>query len=338
MTARPPSSVRVYGLDDVRPGALAGHTIAVLGYGNLGRSAALNLRDSGLPVCVGNREDDYAARARLDGFEVVPLAEASVADIVYVLLPDEVIPSVFDQAIGPALRPGSAVAFASGYCLAFDLVRPPGGVDVLLLAPRMGGDAARTRYLGGEGFWAGVGVESDHSGRARERLLGLADALGILRAGAIEMTAATEATLDLFVEQTVGVLVGAAILAAFEVGSSAGLPAEALVLEMYMSGEMESVFRAFRETGFLRSSENHGPTALFGGMVRTLDLDREAILASFQKILGDLQSGGFARRLQDEAGADYPVLRLAREMIRGTTPLTQAEERLRRLTRPGRPS
>jgi ketol-acid reductoisomerase len=329
--------VKVYCAADAPRGALAGEAVAVLGYGNLGRTAALNLRDSGLAVRIGNREDEYAARARSDGFEVAPVAAAASDDIVFVLLPDEVIPAVFEREIAGALRPGSAMAFASGYCLAFGLVRPPEGVDVFLVAPRMSGAAARERYLGGQGFWACVGVERDHSGRAHERMLGLADALGVLRAGAIEMNATLEATLDLFVEQTVGVLFGAAIMSAFEVGCAAGLPPEALVLEMYMSGEMEVVFRSFREHGFFRSSQDHGPTALFGGILRMLEVDREAITASFQKNLEDVRTGGFARRFQDEARNDYPMLGLAHEMIRGTTPLTQAEDNLRSLTQPGEP-
>ena len=174
------------------------------------------------------------------------------------------IPDVFARDIVPVLRPGSAVVFASGYSLAFDLVHPPDTVDVLLVAPRMAGVSARTRYLAGEGFWACVGVEADRSSRARERMLGLADGIGALRAGAIEMSAKTEATLDLFVEQTIGPLLGAAIMVAFEIGREAGISPEALVLEMYMSGEMEAVFRGFREIGFFRASEDHGPTAVFG--------------------------------------------------------------------------
>src|SRR5882762_8567333 len=136
MTTNGPTPVKIYRAGDAPPGALDGESIAVLGYGNLGRSAALNLRDSGVKVRVGNREDEYAARARAEGFEVVPLATAASDDVVFVLLPDEVIPEIFAQEIAPALQPGSAIAFGSGYSLAFGLIRPPETVDVLL-APRM---------------------------------------------------------------------------------------------------------------------------------------------------------------------------------------------------------
>jgi ketol-acid reductoisomerase len=326
--------VTIYRSSDAPVNALAGEAVAVLGYGNLGRTAALNLRDSGIKIVIGNREDEYAARARAEGFEVMSLATAAGADVVFVLLPDEVIPEAFPSEIAPALRPGSAIAFASGYSVAFGLVQPPATVDVLLVAPRMAGANARERYVTGEGFWACVGVEADRSGRAKRRMLGLAEGLGALRTGAIEMTAAQEATLDLFVEQTIGPMLGAAIMAAFEIGREAGLPPEVLVMEMYMSGEMETVFRGFRETGFFRSSGDHGPTAVFGGLLRTMELDREALADRFRSVLKDIQSGDFARRFQDEARNGYPVLEVANEMIHGPSPISEAEERLRRQASP----
>ncbi|HTG09883.1 MAG TPA: NAD(P)-binding domain-containing protein, partial [Candidatus Eisenbacteria bacterium] len=103
MTTPNPSQVRVYRAADAPPGALAGESVAVLGYGHLGRTAALNLRDSGAKVRIGNREDEYAEQARAEGFEVVPITTAAVDDVVYVLLPDEVIPSLFDSEIAPVL-------------------------------------------------------------------------------------------------------------------------------------------------------------------------------------------------------------------------------------------
>jgi ketol-acid reductoisomerase len=336
MTTPNQGHVRVYRAGDALPGALAAEQVAVLGYGHLGRSAALNLRDSGVKIRIGNRQDEYADQARTDGFDVVPLDVAASDDIICVFLPDEVIPEVFARDIVPVLRPSSAVVFASGYSLAFGLVQPPETVDVILVAPRMAGVTARTRYLAGEGFWTCVGVEADCSGRARERMLGLADGIGALRAGAIEMTAKTEATLDLFVEQTIGPLLGAAIMVAFEIGREAGISPEAMVLEMYMSGEMEAVFRGFREMGFFRASEDHGPTAVFGGMARILELDRAALADRFRAVLDDIKSGGFARRFQDEAASGYPLLEMARAMMHGPSPISDAEKRLRHLAGPDR--
>jgi ketol-acid reductoisomerase len=336
MTTTPSTPARrFYRAADCPPDALAGERVAVLGYGNLGRTAALNLRDSGADVRIGNREDGYAPVARREGFTVVPIAEASRDDVVFVLLPDEVIPEVFAELIAPTLRPGAAIAFGSGYNLAYGLITPPPAVDVLLVAPRMAGETARGRYVAGDGFWAYVGVEADRSGKAQRRMLGLTAGLGVLRAGALEMTAKMEALIDLFIEQSVGPLLGSAIMIAFEVGREAGIPPEALVLEMYMSGEMETVFTAFRETGFYRAAEVHGPTALFGGVTRTMEVDKAALAARFQEVLEDIRAGGFARRFQEEAHTGYPMLAIAKQMIHEPSPIAEAEERLREVM--GRP-
>src|SRR4026209_2400624 len=137
MTSPGISPVKVYRAPDAPPGALAGESVAVLGYGHLGRTAALNLRDSGAKVRIGNREDAYAEQARSEGFEVVPIPTAAADDVVYVLLPDEVIPDVFGRDVAPALRPGSAIAFGSGYSQAFDLIRPPAGIDMPAASPAL---------------------------------------------------------------------------------------------------------------------------------------------------------------------------------------------------------
>ena len=177
------AKVKVYRASDAPARPLAGETVAVLGYGNLGRTAALNLRDSGVKVRVGNQEDEYAERARAEGFEVVPLVAAAAADVVFVLLPDEVIPAVFDREIAPGTPARKRHRLCSGYSLAFDLIHPP---DIRRRAP--GGAAhgrvsARARYVAGTGFWGCVSVEADRSGRAQQRMLGLAEALGVLRVG-----------------------------------------------------------------------------------------------------------------------------------------------------------
>jgi ketol-acid reductoisomerase len=326
------ASIRFFTKADNRSGSLDRERLAVIGYGNLGRALALNLRDSMAgdvgqdsgPVFVGNVPDEYAETARSDGFEVLAIGEAvAAADVVLVLLPDEVIPEVFAAEIGPRLAPGAAIVFASGYCLAYGLIDPPAGVDVLMLAPRMGGELARDRYLEGRGFFAYVSAERDASGRAWERLLGLCDATGVLQAGAMELDAQREANLDLFVEQTMGAVIGVAIMNAFNLGVEAGIPPEAMVLEMYMSGEMETVFAAFRKRGFYRASDTHGPTALYGGFVRTMELIESNLYDRFLATLEDIQSGGFARQFQAEREAGYPTLTQAQAMSSEESPITR---------------
>jgi ketol-acid reductoisomerase len=340
MTAENPG--RFWRAGDADPGALAGERVAVLGYGNLGRALALNLRDVALRgssikrVSVGNIDDEYASQARQDGFEVLPIGQAvASSDAVLILLPDEVIPHLFASSIAPNLSRGAAILLASGYNLAYGLVAPPEGVDVLLLAPRMGGEHVRTRFLSGEGFLAYGSVEQDASGRALARLLGIADAAGALQAGVLELDARREADLDLFVEQTMGAAIGVAVMSAFALGVEAGIPAEAMVLEMYMSGEMETVFRAFRERGFLRTSEVHGPTAMYGGFVRSMELMLSDLPTRFRQTLAEIQSGEFAQRFQAEYEAGYPSLSQAQAMAAEegpiAQPIAQAEARVRSL-------
>src|SRR5574341_970421 len=222
----------------------------------------------------------------------------ATADVVYVLIPDEVIPEVFREEIAARLRPGACVCFASGYVVAYGLIEPPEGVDVLLLAPRMLGEEVRRTYLDGSGFLSYVSAERDATGKARTRLLGLAAAAGSLRRGALELTAAQEALLDLFVEQGFGAYLGVAMQSAFQVGTQAGLPAEALVVELYMSGEMARTLQAFADNGFFRSVTWPGLSAAYGGFLRTTEIDMEAMQRHFSQILADIRAGGFARRFQ----------------------------------------
>jgi ketol-acid reductoisomerase len=282
---------------------------------------------------VGNIADDYAEQARLR--TVLRCCRSArrwpASSVILALLPDEVVPEVFDRDIAPNLAAGSALVFASGYTLAYGLVAPPSTIDVLLLAPRMAGENARQRYLAGDGFLAYVSVEQETSGRAWLRLLGLADAVGILRTGALQLDARREADIDLFIEQTLGATIGASIMSAFAIGEEAGIPPEALVLEMYMSGEMETVFRAFRQVGFFAASYAHGPSAMYGGFVRTMELMASDLGARFRSTLADIQNGHFARQFQAEREAGYPLLTQAEAMARGDSPIGQAEDMVRKM-------
>ncbi|MEX2100413.1 MAG: NAD(P)-binding domain-containing protein [Acidimicrobiia bacterium] len=316
---------------DVDPSELDGRRVAVVGYGNLGRSIALNLRDNDSDVVVGNLDDEFRAEARAAGFEVLGIADAvALADVVFVLVPDEVLGGCFEDEIAPALRPGSAVVFGSGYCLAYGLVVAPPEVDVLLIAPRMVGANVRNAFLSGDGFVTYVSVEQDTSGHAKARLLALAHASGCLLRGAFVLSARDEAMLDLYVEQSFGPVMGIALQAAFAAGVGAGLDPEALVLEMYMSGEMQATFGAFAEHGFYGSVLSHGFTAAYGGYLRTLDIDMGAMTERFAGIADDIRSGGFARSLQAEQEAGSPTRDVIAAVVSGDDPMSHAEARARR--------
>src|SRR3954463_10836427 len=174
--------------------ALDGQRVAVVGYGNQGRSWALNLRDSGVDVAVCVRNDDTRKTAEADGFATGAVDPASDADVICLLAPDDVIP-------GLPVKPeaDSLVIVASGYPLAFERLQPPG--DAGMVAPRMLGPEVRRCYEEGIGFITAFGVHHDATGHAHERTLAIAKAIGGLRQGAIEMTPKQEAVLDLAVEQ-----------------------------------------------------------------------------------------------------------------------------------------
>src|SRR6266508_4629090 len=164
--------------------------------------------------------------------------------------------------------------------------------------------------------------------------LGRAGAAGSLRRGALELTAAKEALLDLFVEQGFGAYLGVAMQSAFQVGTQAGLPAEAMVVELYMSGEMARTLQAFADNGFFKSVTWHGLSAAYGGFLRTTEIDMAAMQRHFGEILADIQSGGFARRFQDEQANGYPTLAAIQSITSGQDPMTKAEERVREALAP----
>lgn len=313
-------------------GALRDTTIATLGYGLLGRPLSLNLRDTlAATIVVGSDDPASSDQAREDGFDVLSLHEAAAgADVALLLVPDEVQPEVLAR-VGPRLKPGCLLVFASGYALAHDLVTPPADCDIVLFAPRMGGDGIRERFRAGKGYLSYIGVERDVTGQAWPRLLALAAAAGSLRQGALEMTAREEAILDLYVEQACGPWLGAAILSAFHVGVEAGLSPLGLLLEMYLSGEMSETFAQMARDGFLPSSKAHGYAAAFGGMTRTLEIDREGMAAQMREALAEIENGGFARALQGEFEAGYPCRTFLDEVVGENDLLSRTEAAFRGL-------
>lgn len=329
----PTAHPRLFREQDADASLLHGKTIAVLGYGLLGRPLALNLRDtigqgeSAATIIVGSDDDASSAQSRDDGFPTESLvAAARQADVALMLLPDEVQADRC-PAIWAALRPGAAVVFASGYALAYGLVTPPKEADVVLFAPRMGGDAIRKRFVEGQGYMAYLGVEQDFTGKARELVLAVAAAAGSLKFGALEMTAKQEVMLDLFVEQAFGPWLGAAMLSTFHVGVEAGLPALGLLMELYLSGEMSETFSQMADEGFLRSTLSHGFAASFGGMTRALSIDREQMSEQMRSILGELDSGAFAEALQEEFRNGYPCRPFLDTVVGGDDDLISGTER-----------
>ncbi|MGD8792265.1 MAG: ketol-acid reductoisomerase, partial [Anaerolineae bacterium] len=308
---------------------LADRQIAVIGYGNQGRAQALNLRDSGLSVIVGNRDDEYADRARTDRFVVQPIAQAvTLADIVMLLIPDEAMPHLFSQQIAPNLSPGDALVFASGYTIAFGHIEPPAGLDVLLVAPRMIGAGVRDLYVAGHGFPSFVGVAQDHSGQALALALALAKAIGSTRMGAVEVTFAQEAELDLFTEQCFGPAFGRLLTTAIELLLEEGYPPEAVLLELYMSGELAYTLSKIAEMGLIEQGTLHSRTSQYGSMSRGLRFALPGLRERMLQGLDEIRSGAFAREWAEEQATGSPTLEGLKEAAR-SLPLYTLEQELR---------
>jgi len=321
--------MRVYHDGDADLSLIAGRQIAAIGYGNQGRAQALNLRDSGLEVVVGNRDDTYAVRAREDGFAVLPIAQAAEgAGVVMMFVPDEVTPAVFERQIAPHLAEGDVLVFASGYNVAFDLIVLPPFVDVVLVAPRMVGTGVRELYLAGRGFPSFVGVAQDHSGGARGIALALAKGIGSTRAGVVEVTFAQEAELDLFTEQCFGPAFGQVLMTAVHLLLEEGYPPEAVLLELYMSGELAYTLSKMAELGTIEQSALHSRTSQYGSMSRGMRFVLPELWAKMREGLEEIRSGKFAQEWAAEQAAGCPALERLREAAR-SLPLYRLEQELR---------
>ncbi len=271
---------------------LRGRTVAVLGYGNQGRAQALNLRDSGVKVIVGNRDDSYRQQAVADGFEPLSVPEAAAAgDVLLVLTTDESQPAIWAEQIAPGIRSGDALVWASGYNVGFGLIVPPKHADVVLVAPRMTGNMVRTLFEHGKGALAQFAVHQDATGQARQLALALCKGIGCTRGGVFESSFREEAELDLFAEQVVWPVLTAWMRECFELGVEVGFSPELMVMELYASGETAEIMRAMACNGFFRQMTHHSTTSQYGTLSRT----------SFQKYVGPLRH---AVREQLERGAE----------------------------------
>lgn len=317
-------------LDDADPTAIDGASIAVVGYGNQGRSWALNLRDSGCQVRVAVRRDETRQAAQQDGFAPVDLEEASGHDIICLLVPDDAIPGL---PLDPA--PESMVVVASGYTLAFDRLRASG--DTVMIAPRMLGPEVRSCYLEGSGFITAVGVHRDVTGTARARMLALAAALGGLTRGAIEMTAQQEAVLDLAVEQALSPVLTHVNSAFVSVMLEAGIPLEAILCELFLSGEIERNYRMLREEGFVAQLDHHSPTSQYGQLSRRGRFDHLDVAATMRQLVAEISSGAFADEWDAERDAGHPTLERLRQQHAGPA-IAEFEASIRNQFTPAAPS
>jgi ketol-acid reductoisomerase len=287
---------KIYYDQDADLGLLRGKKIAVIGYGSQGHAHALNLKDSGQDVIVGLYHGSKSwTKAEKDGLKVVPVADAAkMGDVVMILLPDQTQRQVFEESIRAGLGKGKMLMFAHGFNIHFNQVVPPLDVDVAMIAPKAPGHVMRDLFTQGPGVPALVAVYQDVSGKARDMALAYGRGVGCTRAGVIETTFKEETETDLFGEQTT--LCGGVshlIKAAFETLVEAGYQPEVAYFECMH--EMKLIVDLFYQGGLAYMRYSVSDTAEYGDYTRGPRVVSEETKKEMKKILGEIQSGQFAR-------------------------------------------
>jgi len=304
---------KIYYDDDADLSVLSSETIAVIGYGNQGSAQAQNMRDSGLNVIIGSIPDASAEKAEQDGFEVLPIAEAAAkATIVHILLPDEVQSKVYENDVKENLGDGNSLMFSHGFNIRFKKITPPEGVDVMMVAPKAPGVRVRETYVDGFGTPALIAVEKDASGKAREKILAIAKALGATRAGVIETTFTEETETDLFGEQ-VDLCGGVTelILASYKTLVDAGYQPEIAYFETLH--ELKLITDLVQKGGLEYMWTCVSNTAEYGGRTRGPRIITDETAAEMKKILEEIQSDKFAGEWISECESGQPNLSKMRE-------------------------
>jgi ketol-acid reductoisomerase len=287
--------------------ALDGKTVAILGYGSQGHAHALNLRDSGVDVVVGLRENSESRReAESEGLTVLDVADAaSRGDVVMVLLPDERQAEIWSAEIAEGIADGNLLMFAHGFSIRFGQIEAPAGVDIGMVAPKGPGHLVRRQYVEGRGVPCLMAVEQDATGNARELVLAYASAIGGGRAGIIETNFSDEAETDLFGEQAV--LCGGAtelVQAGFETLVEAGYDPRLAYFECLH--ELKLIVDLMYEKGIQGMRHSISNTAEYGDMTRGSKVIGPESRAAMKEILADIQSGDFAKEwiAENQAGGE----------------------------------
>jgi ketol-acid reductoisomerase len=320
---------RIYYDKDADPQALVGRAVAVLGYGSQGHAHALNLRDSGVQVTVGLPAGSRSRlRAEAEGLEVLDPAEACrAADLIVLLVPDTSQPRVYREAVEPALRPGRTLVFAHGFNIRFGTIRPPAGVDVVMVAPKAPGHRVREVFREGQGTPALLAVHADETGRARQTALAYARAIGCTRAGVIETSFAEETETDLFGEQAV--LCGGVselVKAGFETLVQAGYQPEVAYFECLH--ELKLIVDLMYRGGLTYMRHSISDTAENGDYASGPRVVNDNTRREMARILGEIRSGEYARRWIQEDAAGRPWFE-ARRRAERSHPIEAVGARLR---------
>ena len=290
------NTAKIYYEEDCNLGLLDGKTIAVIGYGSQGHAHALNAKESGCNVIIGLYEGSKSwAKAQAQGFKVYTAAEAAKkADIIMLLINDELQADMYKKDIEPNLEEGNMLMFAHGFNIHFGCITPPKNVDVTMIAPKGPGHTVRSEYQAGKGVPCLVAVAQDATGTALERALAYALAIGGARAGVLETTFRTETETDLFGEQVV--LCGgicALMQAGFETLVEAGYDARNAYFECVH--EVKLIVDLIYQSGFAGMRYSVSNTAEYGDYITGSKIITEDTKKAMKKVLSDIQDGTFAK-------------------------------------------
>jgi ketol-acid reductoisomerase len=308
-------AAKMYYDGDCDVNIIKGRKVAIIGYGSQGHAHALNLKESGVPVVVGLREGSAsAAKAQAAGLTVKSIADAAKwADVVMLTMPDTEQKATYTESIKRYMKPGKALAFAHGFNVRFKRIKPPKGVDVIMIAPKGPGHQVRRTYTEGGGVPALIAVEQDATGGAKALALSYASAIGGGRAGIIETTFAEETETDLFGEQVV--LCGGLtelVRNGFETLVEAGYQPEMAYFECLH--EVKLIVDLMYEEGIAGMRYSISDTAEYGDVTRGPRIITPTTKKQMQKILKEIQSGKFAKEwiAESESGrAKFNELRAA---------------------------
>ncbi len=294
---------------------MQGKTVAVIGFGSQGRNQALSMRDSGINVIIGLRPGKSWDKAVADGFQVLSVSDAAAkADVIHILLPDEMHKSVYNESIKQHMSAGKVLSCSHGFSIIFDLIQPPQNVDIIMVAPKGPGTEVRKAFLEGFGCPGLVSVHQNASGNALKIALAMAKAEGLTRAGVLECTFAQETYEDLFGEQNVlcGGLVDL-MKYGFEVLVEGGYPPEMAYFECVH--EVKLIVDLIFEGGIQKMNSVISNTAEWGEYVNGPRIITPDVKARMKESLKDIETGKFAREWMAEAEAGCKVLMAKREAL-----------------------
>jgi ketol-acid reductoisomerase len=299
--------IKIYYDKDVDSSALAGKTVAVIGYGNQGHAQANNMRDSGLTVILGLRPKGPSwKQAEKDGFKPLTITEATKkADVIHMLIPDTAQPSVYHEQISPNLSPGKTLGFAHGFNIHFKTIIPPTNVDVVMVAPKAPGLSVREMYVNNFGVPGLIAVQQDHTGRAKQTALAMAKALGCTKAGVIETVFKDETESDLIGEQIV--LVGGLmelIKNGFEVLVDFGYAPELAYFEA--CNEAKLIIDQIYRNGIIGMLKAVSDTAKWGGMSVGKKIIDSHVRQNMEKAAESVRNGDFAKEWLAEDAKGRP--------------------------------